>query len=143
MKKSMISFSELLVLFLLIFISLAIVGVQFSEKGDGNSQKPGLAPENPEFVKRYNNNIFTQAATSQDEHKTGFVLAPVDHNHLSKISTADASAPAYYGPQDIQSAGMDSSNQAELSAPAHIPHPCQFGIIILRYWIFLKAYLTK
>jgi len=27
--------------------------------------------------------------------------------------------------------------------PPHIPHPCQFGIIILRYWIFLKAYLTK
>ena len=26
---------------------------------------------------------------------------------------------------------------------SHIPHPCQFGIIILRYWIFFKAYLTK
>ena len=119
MKKSMISFSELLVLFLLIFISLAIVGVQFAEKKDANSLKPGLAPENPEFVKRYNNNIFAQAAPSQDIHKTGFVLAPVDLNHLSKISTADASAPAYYNLRDTQSASKAPSNQAKLSAPAY------------------------
>ena len=57
MKKSLISFSEILVLFLLIFISLAIVGVQFSDKKDGNSLKPGLAPENPDFVKSHSNNI--------------------------------------------------------------------------------------
>ena len=118
MKKSLISFSEILVLFLLIFISLAIVGVQLSDKKDENSLKPGLAPENPDFVKSHSNNIFTQAAPSQDEHKKGFVLAPVDLNHLSKISTADASAPAYYDLQDVQSAGKTSSNQAKLSASA-------------------------
>ena len=118
MKKSLISFSEILVLFLLIFISLAIVGVQLSDKKDENSLKPGLAPENPDFVKSHSNNIFTQAAPSQDEHKKGFVLAPVDLNHLSKISTADTSAPAYFNLQDVQSAGKASSNQAKLSAPA-------------------------
>ncbi len=118
-KKSIISFSELLALFLVIFISLAILGVQLSEKEGKNSLKPVLAPENPEFVKRYNNNIFAQASSSQDEHKTGFVFAPVGLNRLSKISTAGVSAPAYYDPQDIQSAGTDSSNQAKLSAPAY------------------------
>ena len=117
-KKSRISFSELLALFLVIFISLAIVGVQLSEKKGENSLKPGLAPENPDFVKSHSNNIFTQAAPSQDSHKTGFVVAPVDLNHLSKISTADASVPAYYGLLDTQSASKASSNQAKLSAPA-------------------------
>ena len=119
MKKSMISFSELLVLFLLIFISLAIVGVQFSEKGDGNSQKPGLAPENPEFVKYHNNKIYTQAAPSQDGHKAGFVPAPVDLNYLSNVSTAEVSAPAYNDMQDIQAVSTVSSTRSELSAPAY------------------------
>ena len=84
-----------------------------------NSPKLELAPENPEFVKYHNNKLYTQAAPSQEEHKTGLVPAPVDLNHLSNISTADVSAPAYYDMQDVNAVSRASNTQAELSAPAY------------------------
>ena len=84
MKKSIITFSELLVLFLLIVLSIAVVGVVLENATNQNENSPkiGLAPENPEFVKYHNNKIYTQVAPSQDGHKAGFVPAPVDLNYL-------------------------------------------------------------
>ena len=121
MKKSIITFSELLVLFLLIVLSIAVVGVvlENATNQNENSSKLGLAPENPEFVKYHNNKIYTQAVPSQDGHKAGFVPAPVDLNYLSNISTAEVSAPAYNDMQDVQAVSTVSSTRSELSAPAY------------------------
>ena len=108
MSKKLVAFSELLVLFLVIGSSIAMADTGSSEintasgiqknainQTDG-SQKLDRAPENPEFVKYLNNKIYTQDAPSQNEYQTGFVPAPVDLSHLSDISVAHVSAPAYY-----------------------------------------------
>ncbi len=130
MKKLINTFSELLVLFLVIGVSIALVGVEFSEQNktsnleenttnlNENSTELELAPENPEFVRSQNNEIFTQVTSSQGEQKTGLVPAPVNLNYLSNISNADVSASASYDMQDVD-VSMVSNTQSELSAPAY------------------------
>jgi C1A family cysteine protease/PKD repeat protein len=108
MKKTTHIFSELLVLFLIIGLSIMLVGTEISEKNkvsdvQGNavyqtegSPKSGLAPVNPEFIKYQKNKIFTQMASSSGGHKTGLMPSPVDLHHLHHISTLAASDPTYY-----------------------------------------------
>lgn len=107
-KKRALIFSEILVLSLVIGSSIAVADTGFSEEYKSldtqknvtnqieGSPKLESAPINPEFVKCLNNKIYTQAAPYQNEYKTGFVPSPVDFSHLSDISGAVVSAPAYY-----------------------------------------------
>jgi C1A family cysteine protease len=83
------------------------------------SPKSRLALENPEFVKYQTNKTFTQKASSWKKYKTGFIPAPVDLHHLSKITLADVSSPASYDLQDMQTVSKVLSTQTELSAPAY------------------------
>jgi len=154
LKKGIITFSELLVLFLVIGFAMVMAGTEFSEKNntsgvqenvvnnnetaipEGTSQlpltgnltkeygleiendsaKPGLAPENPEFVKDTKNKLYTQTEQSEEEHKTGFTPAPVDLQYLSDISVAEISAPADYDLRDEHSMVQASETQSEVSA---------------------------
>jgi C1A family cysteine protease len=130
MKKSRNNFSELLVIFLLVLLTIAIAGVEYSEQNgtlgiDGgainhnkNSANLELAPENPGFVKQHNNNFFNQDVPSKNGSKTGYVPAPVDLDHLNNISTAGVSTQGYYSLHEPQALNGIPSNKARLSAPA-------------------------
>ena len=93
-KKKVIVFSELLVIFLVIGSSISTATTGYSETN--KATEPVLAPENPDFVKYQTDKIYTQSAASSNGHKTGFIPSPVDLNYLSEISTVEISAPAYY-----------------------------------------------
>jgi C1A family cysteine protease len=107
MRKNQL-FREYFILFLVIGLSIVLAGTQFVEKNKvsdaqkneinqtGSLTKSGLAPENPEFVEYQKNKLLTQKGPSLDGHKRGLIPSPVDLHHLSRISPAGGSAPAYY-----------------------------------------------
>lgn len=93
LKKAVI-FSEFLVLFLVVGSSISMAATESSEKNIVT--EPVLSPKNPDFVKYHADKIYTQPLSSSKNHKKGFVPSPVDLSSLSKISSLDISAPAYY-----------------------------------------------
>jgi PKD repeat protein/C1A family cysteine protease len=108
LKKTALIFSEILVLFLILGSSIAVVNTGFSgQKRSSDAQKnvitqvasspkSGLAPENPEFIEYRKNKLLTQAGFSLDGHKPGLIPTVVDLHHLSDITPKGVSAPAYY-----------------------------------------------
>ena len=94
MKKKVVIFGELLVLFLVIGSSIAMAYTGFSEKN--KASKPILAPENPKFAKCQNQTCSTLSETFPDGHATGLIPGPVDLNHLKYSSTTTIPTPAYY-----------------------------------------------
>ena len=94
MNRKAVIFIELLVLFLTLGSSIVMTATGSSETN--KATEPVLAPVNPDFVEYQEGKIYVQFKASVNEHKRGFIPAPVDLNYLSKISTAKISAPAYY-----------------------------------------------
>ncbi|HIH93150.1 TPA: surface layer protein B [Methanosarcina acetivorans] len=94
MKKKTFVFSGLLLLFMIMgsSISMAVAG----SSGKTRATEPVLSPENPDFTEYHADKVYTQSLASSNRHKKGFVPAPVDLSDLSKISTLEISAPAYY-----------------------------------------------
>ncbi|RPJ72464.1 MAG: surface layer protein B, partial [Alphaproteobacteria bacterium] len=92
MKRKVVIFSELLILLLVIGSSIAMAA-NGSLEGD-RATKPVIAQENPDFVKYHTNKMLTQPVATLNDHKTGFVPAPVDLNYLSQTSTVDINTPA-------------------------------------------------
>jgi C1A family cysteine protease/PKD repeat protein len=115
MKKSIDIFGELFIIFLILFLSIVIVGVQNTPNQNKNSPKLGFAPENPEFIKFHNNKIFTQVIRSKNEYNTGFIPAPVDLKYLSNISNSNSSTSVYYNPQYTQSASKVPGTQSTMT----------------------------
>ena len=108
MKKTTKIFREYVILFIVIGLSIVLAGTQFVEKNKvsdaqkneinhiGSLPKSRLAPENSEFIEYQKNRILTQNQPSIDGHRTGLIPSPVDLHHLSRISQANVSIPAYY-----------------------------------------------
>jgi PGF-pre-PGF domain-containing protein len=90
---------------------------EINEVTTSSNSSPVL--ENPEFIKYQTNNNLSQTASSRKKYKTGFIPAPVDLHHLSKVSAAELSSPDNYGQQDAQTIRKFSSNQTELYTPAY------------------------
>jgi len=92
--KKLVIFTEFLVLFLVIGLSITMACTGSLEKNKsydihknivnktGLSPKLGLAPENPKFIEYQNNKKLNQKVQSQSGHKSGFIPSPVDLSHL-------------------------------------------------------------
>jgi uncharacterized repeat protein (TIGR01451 family) len=128
--KKVLIFSELLVLFLILGSSIAIVDNGNLDVNNSTetpkeiisvtaaSPTPKVAPENPKFVEYQKDKASGKIKPSIGGHKTGFVPAPVDLNNLSSISNTNLPASAYNNTQEIDMSTV-SSTQSELSAPAY------------------------
>jgi len=111
--KNLVTFTELLVLFLVIGSSIAMAYAGFSEENkpisvstdhkfihkDITNQtefspKVGLAPENPKFTEYKNRKLVYQTTQAPSGHKSGFLPSPVDLSHLKHISVAEVFASA-------------------------------------------------
>jgi C1A family cysteine protease/chitodextrinase len=77
------------------------------------------AIENPDFVKRQTNKNLSQTASSQKKYKTGFIPAPVNLHHLSKVTAAEVSSADYYGQQNTHTMGKVYAASTELSTLAN------------------------
>jgi C1A family cysteine protease len=75
--------------------------------------------ENSEFIKYQTNKNLSQTTSSRKKYKTGFIPAPVDLHHLSKVSAAELSSPNNYGQKNEQTFKKFSSYQTELYTPAY------------------------
>ncbi len=108
MGKTVSIFCEILVIFLILGSSIAIVETGFSEQNKSSdvqngalnqvasSEKPGLAPENPDFVEYQQTKKLLLTGSLRDGHKTDFIPAPIDLSHLSHVSIAKVSYPTSY-----------------------------------------------
>jgi C1A family cysteine protease len=109
--KNLVTFTELLVLFLVISSSMAYAGFSEEDKPisistdykfihtDITNQtefstKVGLAPENPKFTEYKNKKLVYQTTQSPSRHKSGFSPSPVDLSHLKHTSVAEVYASA-------------------------------------------------
>ena len=99
-KRNVVLFSELLVIFLILGSSIALAANVSLEQSKATG--PVLAPENPDFVKYHANKMLTQPVATLNNHKTGLTPAPVDLNYLSQTSTVNINAPAYYDLRTLQ-----------------------------------------
>jgi C1A family cysteine protease len=77
-------------------LNTKITALNVSSIHNVGSSKFELAPLNPAFIAFTNNKALFSTRVGQDKFEAGYIPAPVDFSHLSKISAVKLSFPSKY-----------------------------------------------